>query len=464
MKHPKKQKFVALFAGAAAMLAFTPQSHAQSADALIDKLVDKGILTVKEAQDLRDEADKNFTTAFQTKTGMPDWVTGYKISGDVRGRMDWLSTENPGSLAGVGGPSGVDRLRWRYRIRLGLTVTMLDSVEAGFRLGSGDGAGNPVSNNTTMENNFSKKPLWVDTAYGKWTPINGNGWLLSATVGKMDNPFLFTPMVFDPDITPEGGALQAGYIINNVHSLSLVGAGFVLDEQTTSSHDPAMYGGQLIWNAKWSPKWSTSLGAGALNLVNRSFLTTANVPNGNQGNTRVAVINPANPALFAVGLVNHYNPVIADASVTYVMDSFPLYTGAFPVKLAGELMNNPGASRQNSGFWAGLTLGKSGTKHSWDLTYRYEYLEADAWYDQMVDDDNQVFYSNASFGGGTGFVSGTNFKGHLVKLNYSLTDALTLSFGCYINELIAPNLNVPGGLTNPKSSSIHAMADMLWKF
>jgi hypothetical protein len=98
------------------------------------------------------------------------------------------------------------------------------------------------------------------------------------------------------------------------------------------------------------------------------------------------------------------------------------------------------------------------------LTYRYEYLEADAWYDQMVDDDNQVFYSNASFGGGTGFVSGTNFKGHLVKLNYSLTDALTLSFGCYINELIAPNLNVAGGLTNPKSGSIHAMADMMWKF
>ena len=35
--------------------------HAQSADALIDKLVEKGILSVKEANDLRNEADKDLT-------------------------------------------------------------------------------------------------------------------------------------------------------------------------------------------------------------------------------------------------------------------------------------------------------------------------------------------------------------------------------------------------------------------
>ncbi len=119
MKKFKKQNLtkVALFTGAAALMSLAPQSQAQSSDALIDKLVDKGILTVKEAQDLRDEADKNFTTAFQTKTGMPDWVTGYKLSGDVRGRFEGFYGDNP---------LFTDRNRLRYRVRFGIAATLLD--------------------------------------------------------------------------------------------------------------------------------------------------------------------------------------------------------------------------------------------------------------------------------------------------------------------------------------------------
>ena len=48
----------------------------------------------------------------------------------------------------------------------------------------------------------------IDTAYGKWTPINNGTWMLSATFGKMDKPFQASPMVFDADYTPEGAALQ----------------------------------------------------------------------------------------------------------------------------------------------------------------------------------------------------------------------------------------------------------------
>jgi hypothetical protein len=80
IKKHKKTK-LALFAGAAALAALAPQVHAQSSDALIDKLVDKGILSSDEAKDLRDETDKDFKTAVAAKTGMPDWVTGYKLSG-----------------------------------------------------------------------------------------------------------------------------------------------------------------------------------------------------------------------------------------------------------------------------------------------------------------------------------------------------------------------------------------------
>jgi hypothetical protein len=453
MKKSKKQNTttkIALFAGAAALMALTPKTQAQSADALIDKLVDKGILTVKEAQDLRDEADKNFNTAFQTKMGTPDWVSGYKFSGDFRGRFEDFTGDNT---------TFTDRIRWRYRIRFGVAVSMTDNLEAGLRLGSGDTVGgfatqtgSPLSNNSTAQDDGSKKFVYIDTAYGKWTPLNAGNWMLSTTIGKMDNPFSLTPMVFDTDLTPEGLALQSTYTFSDKHSLSFNGAMFMLDEEKTSSHDPLLYGAQVVWNANWTPKLQTSLGVSAFDLVNRDMLTTANVPFVNQGNTRNGLGS----------LVNNYNPIIADASVIYKLDSFPFYTGVFPIKLAAEYMNNPGAHSNNEGYWGGITFGKSGTKHTWDISYRYEYLQADAWYDQLVDDDNGAFYQNAPVNGSTGYFGGTNIKGHLVKFNYSFNDALTFSFTWFMNDLISPNLNATLG--EPQNNAMHLMADMSWKF
>ncbi len=452
---------MALCAGATALMTLSNQTHAQSSDALLDKLVDKGILTTQEAQDLRDESDKGFTTAFQAKTGMPDWVTGYKFSGDFRGRYDQVASTD-------GNQYFTDRNRFRYRIRAGVVVSMLDSVETGFSLTSDDPAsssggynngGNPNSGNSTEQDNGSKKNVYIDTAYGKWTPLNSDGWFLSTTIGKMINPLQFTPMVFDNDWTPEGVALQAGYTFNDQHAIVLNTGAFVEDQEVSGSNTgsvpaPGLFGGQAAWNANWTPKLGTSLGLGGYTIVNPENLTTANVPYINQGNTR-----DGNGVL-----VNNYAPIIADASATYKLDSFPLYPGAFPIKLQGEFINNVGTVQNNDnnqGYWAGITFGKSGTKGTWDITYRYEYLEADATYDQLVDDDNGAYYQNAPVGGKVGYYSGTNVKGHLFKANYSFTDSLTLTFSCFLNQLISSN---PGGISEPNNKAMHVQADMTWKF
>ena len=446
---------------AVALLALAVGARAQSSDVIIDKLVEKGIISVKEAQELREEADKNFTTAVSSKLGMPDWVSGYKISGDIRVRYEHVSSENA---------SFIDRERYRYRMRFGITVSMLDNLEAGFRLTSGDAKGsegNALSGNSTFQNNGSKKNLYLDLAYGKWTPINSGGWTASATVGKMENPFSFTPMVFDPDWTPEGVAASATWLINDKHSVSLTGAAIVLDEEQLSSSDPLLYGGQALWTAKWTQKFSTTVGLGAFEILSSSQLTTANVPYINQGNTRYITPEPVTEKdLYA--LRYNYAPVIVDASATYLLDSFPFYTGAFPIKVAGEYMNNVRATSQNQGFWVGVTFGKSGTKKTWDITYRYERLEADAWYDQLVDDDNAAFFPGDNLGSnsGPGYYGGTNIKGHMIKFNYSFTDSFTFTATCFINDLInhdglTPNALVPDSQT---SAAFRFMADVMWKF
>jgi hypothetical protein len=470
----------ALFAGATALMALANQSHAQSSgDALVDKLEQKGILTADEAKELREENKQdfagsltnNFDQAFNKATGTPDWVTGYKFSGDFRGRYDEVaSTDDNKNFTG--------RDRYRYRLRVGLVVTMKGGLETGFRITSADSAsgsggfnnaGNPLSNNSTVQDNGTKKDLYIDTAYGKWTALNGDGWLFSTIIGKMDNPLQFTPMVFDSDWTPEGAAIQSGYTFNDQQAILVNGAAFVEDQEVNGSdvgsvRAPALFVGQAIWNANWNKHLGTSLGLGGYILQNSRNLTTASAPYINQGNTRVLYAKDNTYVL-----ANGYTPIIADASATYKLDSFPLYPGAFPIKVGGEYINNVdtiSGNDNNQGYWIGATFGKSGKAHTWDISYRYEYLEADATYDQLVDDDNGAYYQNAPTGGAIGYFGGTNIKGHMIKANYSITDSLTFTFTCFLNELISPNLNTigtpPAG--EPKNSAMHVMADLMWKF
>src|SRR5438128_1222334 len=101
-----------------ALFAVITSARAQSADALINKLVEKGILTTKEPSELRDETQKDFDKSFRKETGMPDWITGFKVSGDFRGRFEENNAEN--TLYHT-------RDRYRYRVRAGLTVSLANS-------------------------------------------------------------------------------------------------------------------------------------------------------------------------------------------------------------------------------------------------------------------------------------------------------------------------------------------------
>ena len=79
----KKQSGTAGRFAIAAVAALVINGPAQSVDALLDKLVDKGVLSVTEAKELRAETDKNFTKAYSAKSGMPEWVTSLKFNAFV---------------------------------------------------------------------------------------------------------------------------------------------------------------------------------------------------------------------------------------------------------------------------------------------------------------------------------------------------------------------------------------------
>ena len=458
MTKSNKLTWAALGATLLASGMLMPMAHAQSADALLDKLVDKGVLTVKEANELREQADNDFNKAYQAKSGMPDWVTQLRIYGDVRGRYEMFRTPNDTSGAAA---NNKPRDRFRYRLRTGATVTMMDNFEAGFRLTSSEAngafGGDPISGNTTMQDNGSKKNIYVDMAYGKWTPIKSGPWLLSGTIGKMENPFVVSDMVFDGDYTPEGAAIQGGYTLDDVHSFKWGGAYFVLDEinqGATASDDPFLWGGQFRWDAKWTPKLTSTVGGAFMVLSEKENLGNGAVPNVNVGNTRDAAGN----------LTEDFAPFIVDAAVTYTLDKAPLSAGPFPIRLGGEFMHNTRADDHENGWWGGIFLGKSGKKGTWELSYRYKRLEADAWYEEFVDSDFGAYRAAglANAGAGNGYRAGTGLKGHITKLVYSVSDSFTIGATWFYTSLIdEPSVAAPA---DSDSAQHRIQIDAVWKF
>ena len=441
-------RFAAIAVSAAAVSLYSNNVHAQSADALLDKLVDKGILTTKEANELRDEADAGFRKAYQVKSGMPEWVNALKINGDFRGRYEHFSSEND---------AFVDRSRFRYRLRLGMVATIKDNFEVGLRLTSseptGSFGGDPISGNTSLQDNASKKFVYVDLAYGKWSFVNTKALSESITIGKMENPFVFSDMVFDGDYTPEGAGYNATYRASDIHTFKFNAGAFVLDELGSDSKDPWMYGAQLRWDAAWSKKIASTMGIAGLNLVNEQSLTNGAVPAINRGNSRNAGTGT---------LANNYNPFVADAALTYTFeDGIPMvYAAPFPIKLAGEYMNNLAASDRETAWSLGVTFGKSGKKGLWEIGYRYKDLGGDAWYEEFTDSDFGAFYQGtfANSGSGAGYGSGTNVRGHVVKASYTPFDALTLGIAYIRTHLID---ETPAG---SKSDMTRLQADAVWKF
>jgi hypothetical protein len=94
--------------------------------------------------------------------------------------------------------------------------------------------GDPISGNTTFQDNGSKKFVYVDLAYGKWTAFNNALWSGTLTLGKMQNPFVFSDMVFDGDYTPEGFAQQFAFNLGADHSIKFNLGQFMLDEISQS--------------------------------------------------------------------------------------------------------------------------------------------------------------------------------------------------------------------------------------
>lgn len=430
----------------AASVALVPAQS--SNDALLNTLVSKGILTAQEADTLKRETANSAPKTAATALGIQNWVKSIKLGGEFRGRYEGFHFDHADTT---------DRHRFRYRLRLGVVASLADDFDVGLRLTSGEPSGSlggdSLSGNSTLQDNGSKKFVYVDLAYARWSPIHTDALRGALTFGKMESPLIVSDLVLDDEYTPEGIGGQLTWKPSERHAIKFNGGAFVLDELSASNRDPFLFGAQARWDAAWSKSFASAAGLTALTMQNEQSLPNGNVPNGNRGNNRNASGAPATA----------FAPVTIDTALTWSLTALPIYPGTLPIKLHGEYMINGAAADQNTAWSMGVQFGQAGKRHQWELAYRWKAIEADVWYEEVMDSDFGAYYEeqtpNSGFSGtGAGFGAGTNVRGHIIKAAYSPTDSTTLLLTCYLTELIS---EAPAG---SHSGSARWQASALWKF
>jgi hypothetical protein len=350
---------------------------AEDRKSLEELLVDKGVLT-------KDEAATVQSTKFSK------WVDRVMFAGDLRLRHE-----------GVYSDPAEDRHRQRFRIRLGPEIRIQDFT-VGVRLASG--TGDQVSTNQSFDNLSAKTPLQIDQAFLRWQGVSSR-WV-ALTGGRMPNPFhrvYSSDVVWDDDFNPEGFAENFNVTFGSQWTAFLNLGQFVLDEDNGDKNDQWMYAQQLGLTMEPSKDTKATLAVAYYNSINvqdNNLGQNTVQPN----NSRVPPPVTTPPTAPTNTLVNDYNVLDVTAFLGFKLWVPMAIMGDYVTNTA-DTVNAAGAETDDSGYQAGLIVGKASDPQTWEAAYFYKVLGADATLSDIADSD---------FGSG-----GTDRQGHIGWVAYN---------------------------------------------
>lgn len=437
----------------------------------------------------------------------PEWTRRIKLHGDIRVRSqsELYSRTNANDIIdyatiNAASPYGIDdpRLllpilnsrndRWnqaRLRARLGVEAQVTKGVNAGISIATGDNEG-PISTNASLGGGFFKRDLWLDKA---WVSIEPTSWT-RVTLGRFDNPFSSSDLLYDVDVNLDGAAVEvnSGTMLGDDVKIALRGGAFPLDFGSSNSPVFAfdkpkatqkyLFAGELEASGKLANiGYSVSAGYHVFNnfqgdlsspcqVETESFCSTDNLQPLflTKGNTlsplrRIVTINPNAELPQLLGYTFAYRILDANASVTIPLnDELNVELKGSYVRnlgfdeadtcrngLAGRPYNNDGpggltyCAATNPAQFAGGDTGyrfearlgqaRPRNKGEWNVFGGYRYLESDAVLDALTDSDFHL--------------GGTNSKGYLVGAKYAFLPGVVLG-GRWMsaNEISGPPLAI----------------------
>jgi polyhydroxyalkanoate synthesis regulator phasin len=406
----KKIVITALAFGLLIGMGSSGPAQAGEIDILVDKLVEKGVISPVEAQivvdETKHEVSKEIAEA-KHKT-LPKWLQTFKLKGDLR--LRYQNERRKGSAN-----SGEGLHRGRIRFRLGGEAKVTDKVKVGFRFATGSLA-DPRSTNQTMDDTFEKRSFNLDMAYAQWDFAD---WL-TFVGGKMPlKKMVWAPsdLVWDTDITPEGVAANLTHTFHPQFDVFFNSGVYFMDfdrNTTNFGRHPNMW--VLQPGAIWTPMDGVTVKGGL------AYYYTAKVKDHTLANSSGTNSTVNNELAFKH---NSVNPAV-EIGIKKPFDAFNLPDYANVPYLAGfgEYIHNTDPSDDDDGFLVGAKIGhkKVKKKGQWQAKYNYRRLERDAFLDTFPDSD--------AYGGLT------HIRGHEVALKYAFKKNWILGLDYYRTKVI----------------------------
>jgi hypothetical protein len=392
--------------GALALSCLPGVAQAESEmDILLNKLVEKGVLTGVEAGLIRKEVAETKETRNKqlAKEIVPDSARNWQWKGDIRLRDEYRNREG----------TGQDFHRQRIRFRYGVTGKVSDQLKVTARIATGS-TSDPVSTNQSFNTFFNKKNVVLDLANLEYTPEVPGLSKVALVGGIMESP-LWTvgPMVWDGDLSWDGAAVKVSKEMGPVSLFANNGV-FLLDtDESEASSLWVTQGGvsitpfpdaqeELLKNLKLTGALayhdyvnvSNCRKAGTNDDGSTSGTLAGSCTSGSTTTLNRETQNSP-PADY-----NQLNPAFEIASTVNQM----------PVAVFTDWIHNTSAnSKVNDGFQVGLKVGKAknpfvsfsnglNLKDGWEAGYFFQQMQRDAAFDEFADSD---------FNDG-----GTNNKGH----------------------------------------------------
>jgi len=418
----------------------------------------------------------------------PDWVSHFRFFGDIRVRYEGdnypdgndntggfpnfnaINTGSPFDKAGNNYPPEYDvdqnRTRFRLRARMGADIDLGDGFTAGMRIATGNDD-NPVTENQTIGGansgqggDFSKYAIWLDRAFIKYELGGLPNKDFSVTVGRFNNPFFSTSMIWADEIGFDGVVAQGRYeVVKGLTPFVTAGAFPVFNTDFNfasnqpakfTSEDKYLYAVQGGADWKINDDFNAKFAAAYYDYENvegklsSPFTPLSAADQGNTDDTRPSFAQNGNTYMQLRDIVptasndfgnsnqfqyyglatpfrevaltgrldfNHFDPFHISLTAEWVTNI------AFDRNsVANQAVNNLSPNTNtfagsNNGWLVNMQLGKAKLENRWDWNagIGYRYVESDAVVDGFTD---------ADFGSP---LTGTNLKG------YTLFGALALS-------------------------------------
>ena len=340
-------------------------SYAGEIDILLQKLVEKGVLTAGEAQQIGTETKEQVRKeiAQGKNESLPTWVQTIKLKGDFRLRGEFDRDKGM-----------KDDTRGRVRVRLGAEAKPNEQMKVGFGIATGK-TSDPRSTNvnigtsSTANTPGSFKDITLDYAYADYNPLS---WL-TLTGGKFKNP-LWQPndLLWDTDINPEGLAAKLNYNAIPEVQLYLNNLYYVLrndDRNTAVSSLIAVQPG-IKWDI--SPQLN-------LNTAVAGYLFTSLKDKGKFAKRATNALDAQNDYKYNY---NSINPSV-ELGIKEPLGGLIPYVAFF-----SDGIYNYDPSERNTGYDAGIKLGyekvEAGT---WHARFNYAKLGRESWLDIFPDSD-----------------------------------------------------------------------------